>query len=893
MSDNLDKFISYAIENGSDANLELECRFGKYNKLTSNIKPDTFFSIYNLFKSRSKTYSFIKDILYEDIRKRTVVVDSKNYVKSLFDNHKEENMIENKIEEYAKTYGKIDKDSIYLTKDKVFKPIQSENIKIDLVMENPNPPNTPSKNATYQKNKFRCSLKGLWNLDMTILMITDLKNNKSGLYFEVELEFNYKYFISKNLTHDDVSAEFNQSSNAILTSIDCARNTLLDIELRYSIFNQVVTLERQHLPILTNAKYAVCDKADGERKFIYIDSNKNVFILNPTSAILDKILIGKSAISSCLIDGELISNDNSGEFLGFDLLFFNGKDYRNYNLLERLAHLKTAIAELNKLKTTTKITFKIKTFYMDNVFVNAAKIWNTRENLFFYQLDGLIFTPIRGSYQVNLPNFKYKEKHSIDVRIMYNPKFNFTEFHPNAFPYMRKGSSEISNSYTDHQTGNVYYTQRINTSENRYKQMNLVNIRGDLGVTGQLTGAEHLKNMVDIVEIEYEPKYKKWVYLRTRPDKEKPNAYKSIISVMDAISDNITIDEIAKMKHIQSPYELVAKSSKAECYSNIGFNFTSPDIESNMCKFYTQAYSQIMAVSLKSAILEGKLNSKELISHETKSRLATVADNSILILGCDMCVLRAAAEQYKNILVIDPNCLEVYGDSRYEGYSGLKEFARVSGIKATIVWGSIDVSDGLDAFTKDGQTEINSFMKSKAKSKTFDTVFINSFVNIIYNPKQSIFDKGYYEKNMKTIKSLTQHIIGIYLNGTQIIKHLENQDCLLTKNKQLHPLYKLYLKSKNLSKYFDLNSKKNQSNTDIFKIKSTNIKMVEIQRMQNSFITQYQPLLFDNNIQDIIKDVKKISSLKSLYPNFKQEVGVIDDYDVIIADITKYFVIVT
>ena len=77
---------------------------------------------------------------------------------------------------------------------------------------------------------------------MTILMITDLKNNKSGLYFEVELEFNYKYFISKNLTHDDVSAEFNQSSNAILTSIDCARNTLLDIELRYSIFNQVVTL---------------------------------------------------------------------------------------------------------------------------------------------------------------------------------------------------------------------------------------------------------------------------------------------------------------------------------------------------------------------------------------------------------------------------------------------------------------------------------------------------------------------------------------------------------------------------------------------------------------------------------------------------------------------------
>lgn len=857
--DNLDKFISYAIENGSNTNLELECRFGKYNKLTSNIKPDTFFSIYNLFKARTKTYSFIKDILYEGIRKRTVVADSKNYVKSLFDNHTEENMIENKIEQYAKTYGKIDKDSIYLTKDKVFKPIQSENIKIDLVIENPNPSNPPSKNATYQKNKFRCSLKGVWDLDLTILMITDLKNNKSGLYFEVEMEFNYKCFISKKLTQDGVLAEFKEASNAILTTIDCARNTPLDIELRYSIFNQVVTLERQHLPILTNAKYAVCDKADGERKFIYIDSKKNVFILNPTSVILDKILIGKSNVSmfSCLIDGELISNDDRGEFLGFDLLFFNGKDYRNYDLLERLTHLKTVIAELNKLKLMSKITFKIKMFYMDNVFVNAAKIWNARAKLFFYQLDGLIFTPIRGSYQGNLPNFKYKEKHSIDVRIMYNSKFNFTEFHPNAFPYMRKGSSEISNAYTDHQTGNVYYTQRINTSDHRYKQMNLVNDRGDLGIIGQLAGAENLKNMVDIVEIEYEPKHKKWVYLRTRPDKEKPNAYKSIISVLDAISDNITIDEIAKMKHIQSPYELIAKK---ECYSDIGFNFTSPDIESNICKFYSQAYSQIMAES-----------------NETLSQSATAAKSAILILGCDMCVLRAA-EQYKNILVIDPNCLEVYGESQSEGYSGLKEFARVSGIKATIVWGSIDVSDGLKAFTKDGQTEINTFMKSK--SKTFDTVFINSFADMIYNSKQEILDKGYYEKNMKTIKSLTRHIIGIYLNGTQIIKHLETQNCILTKNKQLHPLYKLYL-----SKVANVGKK-------------SKLKMVEIQRMQNSFITQYQPLIFDKDIQDMIRnDTKptkiKIASLKSLYSEFKREVGTMDEYDVIIADITKYFVIVT
>lgn len=859
MENSFKKQILYAMENGINSNIELEARFGTYNKIKSNIKPKTFFHVYNLFKYRTKTYSFIKDVIYGDVRKRNISDDFKNYTKSLFDSPE---TISDDIPEYTKIYSKDNKNTIYLSKEKIFNTIQSENIKIELVLENPNR-TQPSNQATYQKNKFRCSLKGIWDIDMTILFITDCKTNKSDIYFEIEMEFNYRWYKSKNLTQDQILEDFNQNSNAIITIIDCMRNTPLNVELRYGIFNQVVTLEKQYLPTLINGNYSVTEKADGERVFIYIDDKKNIYRMNPTSVILFKTQLAKLQkklkIDNTLIDGELISIKGCVTFLGFDLLYINGNDCRNFNLNTRLKYLTTVIDELNKLKLD--FNFKVKVFYTTNVFINAAKIWNNRTKLFPYNLDGLIFTPIRGSYQGNLPNFKWKDKHSIDVRIMYNNKFNFTEFHPFATPYTRKGSNEIANAYTDHQTGNVYLKHRINVDnlpqKQIYKQMNLVSSRGDLGISGQLTGAENFKNMVDIIEVEYDPSLSKWIFLRTRPDKERPNSYKSIISVLNAIIDNITISDISKIKHKQSPYELIGEKT---CYTNVGFNFISSDINSHMCQFYTNAYNNIF-------------------------QTMTPKGNTILILGCDICVIQAASKNYKNILILEPNCLEVYAERQSEGYSGLKEYARVMGINASIIWGCSDISDGIKAYTKSGQDEINIFMTKNIKKNVFDVVFINTFSNMFYNDKISKgnISKNIFNKNIKNLKLLAKQIIGIYLNGTQIIKYLEKQECLLTKNNELHPLYRIYLKYKNLSKY---------KYQDIFTIKS-DVKMVEIQRMQNSFMSQYQPLVFDKNIQDMLKNsglkIQECKSLKTFYSDYKTNGGILNEYDRIIADITKYF----
>jgi hypothetical protein len=903
MNDKIINFIEYAIKNGSDKNLELEARFGKYTKITSNIKPTTFFNVYNLFKSGKKSYSFIRDELFDNIRKRTEMTclntNKLNLTKDLFDNHHKiltpdikinpgtnvnseyKNMVEKYVETYINLDDMHDKNSFYIKKDKIYKPIRLENMTIDLVMEVVN--NSKSRTSkslipTYYKNKFRCSIKcDAWDIDLTILLILDYKTKKTGLYFEIETEFNYESFYKKKLNVSHAIDEFNKNSNAILSIVECAKQSSLDVELRYSMFNQVVTLEKIHLQTLTNGNYSVTEKADGDRVFIYIDDKKNVYCINPSNAIVDKISLIKLAktlsISNTLIDCEMITIKGNSVFMGFDLLYFDGNNYRNYNLETRLRYLKITIDELNKLK---KYAFKIKTFYTNDIFINASNIWNKRLKLFPYNLDGLIFTPVRGSYQSNLPNYKWKHRHSIDVRIFYNSNFDFTEFHPNAMPYIKKGNSDALNSHIDNKTNKIYYKQRINVSNidikslTEYKRLNLVNARGDLGIPGKLNGCENLQNMVDIIEIEYDRDVNKWIFLRKRPDKSKPNAYKTIISVLNAIYDNITIDKLSKLIHKKSTYESI--NSNVICNTNIGFNFIASSIDSNLCDFYTYAHCNILSKV-------SKINS------------------TILVLGCDLCLLKALSKTYKNILIIESNCLEVYGQYISEGYSGLLEQSQNLGITASIIWGDTDISNGIKAFTKSGQTQINTYIKNNniisynsgsrrtaGSDKKFDCIFISSFVNILYNNNKSIFDKKMYDKNIITLKTLTSNILCIFLNGSRVIKHLTSDNCIIIKNKKLHPLYKIYIDNTNLDKF---------RNLDLFKI--SDVKMLEIQRMETSFVSQKYPLIFNENVQSLIKEsficMKECNSFKKLYLEYKKNNNNLTEYDYIISDITNYFVL--
>jgi hypothetical protein len=858
----LSKLINYAIEHGGEQRtgyeMEFELRFGKYSRISSNIKQNIFFKIYNRAIGK-KTYKLIDETFYDTkdkdpIRQRIVYGDLNNLVKNMFCTPKTIS-----LENINQIFAKYKTQSVvktYVSKSKIMRGSTSHIYKSEIVHErtHDNPPNT--ENETLKKYKLRCSwLEDMWMYDLTILFINDLKKGKSGIFYEVEIEYNHNSVIKHKYTFDNVLESTIRHINHITTIMECSKMQNIDAEIKYSLYNAVETMERHRLPLLQTAKYSVVDKADGERRFVYINNSGCIFQFNPTEGFINKVVLvknTKSQLCGTLIDCELIKLINGETFYGFDLIFYKNKDYRNYNLNERLAMLAKTVAELCKLDKSSGYKYTVKKFYTTDVFKNAKKIWQNRTKLYPYELDGLIFTPIRGSYMGNLPNLKYKPLVSIDIRLMYRRDTDFTEFYANGYPIEIKG--KVINAYTDHKTKKTYYKSRITLHDNQLKSMGAVNNKGLLGMSGRVG---NMNDMVDIVEMEFIPTEKRWKFLRTRPDKDTPNAYKSITSALNAIKDNITIDEISKLKHTKSPFECIAVGNK-KCLTKAGFNFTSPTISSPLCYFYRYIYKNI---------------------------LDTVVGKSILVLGCDLCVLNGLVDSgYTDIVIIESNCLEIYGEVASEGYQGLLETLSklsVGGKNIKIIWGDPNVSNGLVSYTKGGQTELN-----KYKKKSFDTVLIKSFERSLYNGVK--FDQSLYNKYISQVKALVKkNIIGLYLSGSRMMSYLEKQDCLLLKNKELHPLWKASISSKKLTKY-------TPETTHLFKIKET-VKLVDIKTLQNSFISEFQPVVFDINILTVLKDVGitpiKCSTLKTFYPDFKRTDSIrVGDYDIVISDITKYFI---
>ena len=84
---NLSKLINYAMSHGKDNtceyNMEFEIRFGKYSRVSSNIKQNIFFKVYNRANGK-KSYKLTDETFYDNkdkdpIRQRIVFDDVNTY----------------------------------------------------------------------------------------------------------------------------------------------------------------------------------------------------------------------------------------------------------------------------------------------------------------------------------------------------------------------------------------------------------------------------------------------------------------------------------------------------------------------------------------------------------------------------------------------------------------------------------------------------------------------------------------------------------------------------------------------------------------------------------------------------------------------------------------------
>jgi hypothetical protein len=192
------------------------------------------------------------------------------------------------------------------------------------------------------------------------------------------------------------------------------------------------------------SNYTVTDKADGERKLLYIHENGNIYMIDTNmNVIFTGAKTNEKQLYNSLLDGEYIQKNKHGEtislYAAFDIYFVNKKSVREYefydnrdgneeplatelieekekaeekrfrvqllyNFVEllKLHSVLEAKGEVEKKNPThsPELRVKCKSFYATSksvtIFTACSKILSMTEKndaLFEYNTDGLIFTP--------------------------------------------------------------------------------------------------------------------------------------------------------------------------------------------------------------------------------------------------------------------------------------------------------------------------------------------------------------------------------------------------------------------------------------------------------------------------------------------------------------------
>lgn len=206
----------------------------------------------------------------------------------------------------------------------------------------------------------------------------------------------------------------------------------------------LVTLDMKNIAPITSSiivpniteplSYCVTDKADGDRHLLYVNNVGKIYLINMNmNVIFTGAITSDNTCFNSLIDGELILHNKKNTFINtfaaFDLYYFNKQDVRERPFMKtdlkeekffvdgcRLPMLKEFIKRLNPKNILVSESIMIspiiiiaKQFYPTfdtksdkasstiskyNIFdANNYLLNRIKENLFDYEIDGLIFTP--------------------------------------------------------------------------------------------------------------------------------------------------------------------------------------------------------------------------------------------------------------------------------------------------------------------------------------------------------------------------------------------------------------------------------------------------------------------------------------------------------------------
>jgi SAM-dependent methyltransferase len=200
--------------------------------------------------------------------------------------------------------------------------------------------------------------------------------------------------------------------------------------------------------------YTVTDKADGERKLLFIAPTGKIYLINSNMEIQFTGTLGKNKdLWNTLIDGEHILYDKKKKFINlyaaFDIYYVGGEDIRLKGFVPqhaeeistnfRLPILETVVERINAVSVVNEkapVPLKItkKRFYSatatQSIFQGCTYILSKEhDELFEYETDGLIFTPANMGVASNIGEYIEPKKISWENSFKWKPaKFNTIDF---------------------------------------------------------------------------------------------------------------------------------------------------------------------------------------------------------------------------------------------------------------------------------------------------------------------------------------------------------------------------------------------------------------------------------------------------------------------------------
>ena len=458
---------------------ELESMIKIYSKeqdleLEASIKNVNYESFYRVCKNLVKRFENNEENIHENTTLDiTVLLESKNTLRVRLCDYDEINDFINRfsressstIKRYISSLSSSKTVNIELKNRSQMKVIDltefNSNIKMlpEIPVVNSNKPSIDSMKNLFFRFKNRSTfIDKLLKFDVSEVQesnnLYDLINSQTKCEIEIEVT-------SKKIDANTFASEIENILKIVQdTDIPIGKTEASDItdriisllELRRdsnNIARNPVTLERHHIVNNIPNKYAVTDKADGDRYLMFIH-NERAYLVS-TNMVIKKTNIGSldPAFNNTLIDGELITIGNNKAFMAFDVIYSNDIDYRfddKYNLNARLIVLNKIIDKCfgnlikfqdyaetnddmdiklikkfytkelsnywkkfndaykksNTLFVTRKLFFVPYGIDCSEVFMYADLLWrlSSYDNITPYELDGIIYTPINSPYSI-------------------------------------------------------------------------------------------------------------------------------------------------------------------------------------------------------------------------------------------------------------------------------------------------------------------------------------------------------------------------------------------------------------------------------------------------------------------------------------------------------------